>query len=133
VIDYGCGSGVLALAALKLGAARVIGVDLDPQALAASHDNAERNAVADRLEVILPEAYTAVPQPVLVANILAGPLAELAPLFAASVAPGGVFALSGILAGQEAELLERYGAWFDELKVTQREDWVRISGRRAMG
>ncbi len=130
VVDYGCGSGILAIAALKLGAARVIGVDLDPQALDASRDNAERNGVADRLELMLPADYRAAPQPVLVANILAGPLAELAPLFAASVMPGGVFALSGILAGQHEELLLRYGAWFDELAVTQREDWIRIDGRR---
>ena len=130
VVDYGCGSGVLAIAALKLGAARVIGVDLDPQALDASRDNAERNGVSDRLTLLLPGAYVPAPQPFLVANILAGPLAELAPLFAASVAPGGRLALSGILAGQQDELLVRYGQWFDALEVTERDGWVRIAGRR---
>lgn len=130
VVDYGCGSGVLAIAALKLGAARVIGVDLDPQALDASRDNAQRNGVAERLEVLLPAAYAPTPQPFFVANILAGPLAELAPLFAASVAPGGRLALSGILAGQQDELLVRYGQWFDALEVTERDGWVRIAGRR---
>ena len=130
VVDYGCGSGVLAIAALKLGAARVIGVDLDPQALDASRDNAQRNGVAERLEVLLPAAYAPTPQPFFVANILAGPLAELAPLFAASVAPGGRLALSGILAGQQDELLVRYGQWFDALAVTERDGWVRIAGRR---
>ncbi|HOV56672.1 MAG TPA: 50S ribosomal protein L11 methyltransferase [Rhodanobacteraceae bacterium] len=130
VVDYGCGSGVLAIAALKLGAARVIGVDLDPQALDASRDNAQRNGVAERLEVLLPAAYAPTPQPFFVANILAGPLAELAPLFAASVAPGGRLALSGILAGQQDELLVRYGEWFDALDVTERDGWLRIAGRR---
>lgn len=130
VVDYGCGSGVLAIAALKLGAERVIGVDLDPQALDASRDNAQRNGVAERLEVLLPAAYAPTPQPFFVANILAGPLAELAPLFAASVAPGGRLALSGILAGQQDELLVRYGEWFDALDVTERDGWLRIAGRR---
>ncbi|UXI68785.1 50S ribosomal protein L11 methyltransferase [Tahibacter amnicola] len=130
VVDYGCGSGVLAIAALKLGAARVIGVDLDPQALESSRDNAERNGVVDALELMLPADYTAVPQDILVANILAGPLDELAPLFAASIKPGHPFALSGILAGQDVELLRRYSEWFTDLDVAQREDWVRISGCR---
>lgn len=133
VLDYGCGSGVLAIAALKLGAAHVIGVDLDPQALEASRDNAERNGVAAGLQLLLPQDYVAAPQDVLVANILAGPLAELAPLFAQACKPGAPFALSGILAGQHDDLLERYGEWFDDLAVAQREDWVRISGRRKTG
>lgn len=138
VVDYGCGSGVLAIAALKLGAARVEGVDNDPQALEASRDNASRNGVAGRLALFMPEAFVSPASPhdtgaradVFVANILAGPLGELAPLFAANVRAGGALALSGILEGQAPELVERYGEWFDELVVTQREDWVRISGRR---
>lgn len=130
VIDYGCGSGVLALAALKLGAARVIGVDNDPQALEASRDNALRNGVAERLELCMPEAFRAAPAPVFVANILAGPLGELAPHFAASVQSGGCIALSGILESQAAELAERYAEWFDDIVIAQREDWIRISGRR---
>jgi len=130
LLDYGCGSGVLAIAALKLGAARVIGVDLDPQALEASRDNAERNGVASGLALHLPQDYVNAPQDLLVANILAGPLAELAQLFAQACKPGAPFALSGILAGQHDELLARYGEWFEALEVAQREDWVRISGRR---
>lgn len=130
VLDYGCGSGVLAIAALKLGAAHVIGVDLDPQALEASRDNAERNGVAANLELVLPQHFVAVPQDVLVANILAGPLVELAPLFARACKPGAPFALSGILAGQHDEVLVRYAEWFDDLAVAQRDDWVRISGTR---
>ncbi len=130
VIDFGCGSGVLAIAALKLGAARVIGVDNDPQALVASRDNAERNQVAARIELFAPEDFDDAAADVFVANILAGPLAELAPRFAACCKAGAPIALSGILAGQEAELLERYREGFDDLVVTAHEDWVRISGRR---
>ncbi len=130
VIDYGCGSGVLAIAALKLGAARVVGVDNDPQALAASRDNAERNGVADRLALVAPDEFAQTPADALVANILAGPLAELAPRFSSCVKPGGALALSGILKGQEPELVERYSASFDALIVAAREDWIRISGTR---
>jgi ribosomal protein L11 methyltransferase len=130
VVDYGCGSGVLAIAALKLGAARVAGVDNDPQALAASQDNAERNGVAERLALVAPDAFSEAPADFLVANILAGPLEELAPLFARGVKPGGALALSGILRGQETALVKRYAEWFDALRVDAREDWVRIQGRR---
>lgn len=130
VLDYGCGSGVLAIAALKLGAARAIGIDNDPQALTASRDNAERNGVAARLALHAPGAWAGAPADLLVANILAGPLAELAPRFAAAVIPGAPFALSGILRGQEDELLARYAEWFEDLEVATREDWVRIAGKR---
>ncbi len=130
VLDFGCGSGVLAIAALKLGAASAVGVDNDPQALIASHDNAERNAVAERLALYLPEQAPSVQYPVVVATILAGALDMLAEQLAAACAPGGRIALSGILAGQEQALLERYSAWFDALEVARREDWIRISGTR---
>lgn len=132
IIDYGCGSGVLAIAALKLGAARATGVDNDPQALTATRNNAARNGVADTLDVRLPDGLPADAQAdVFVANILAGPLGELAPGFASLCKPGAPFALSGILAGQEDELLERYrGCGFTNLRVTHREDWVRIEGVR---
>ncbi|GAB2802522.1 50S ribosomal protein L11 methyltransferase [Dyella kyungheensis] len=133
VIDFGCGSGILAIAALKLGAASAVGVDNDPQALIASADNAERNAVADRLSVYLPEDVKADPADVFIANILAGPLGELAPTFAAAAKPGAPFAISGILQGQQDELLARYAEWFDELRVDTQEDWVRISGKRRAG
>lgn len=130
VIDYGCGSGILAIAALKLGAADAVGVDNDPQAITASLDNAERNGVADRLAVFLPQDHVNEPADVFIANILAGPLGELAPAFAACAKPGAPFAISGILVGQQEELLQRYAEWFDELRADVREDWVRISGRR---
>jgi len=130
LIDYGCGSGVLAIAALKLGARHVVAIDNDQQALAATRDNATRNAVESRLELHAPDTLPHTEVDVLVANILAGPLHDLAPRFAALLRTGGTLALSGILAGQEGELLERYGEWFEHLRVTQREDWVRIDGRR---
>jgi ribosomal protein L11 methyltransferase len=130
VIDYGCGSGILAIAALKLGAASAIGVDNDPQALTASQDNAERNGVAERLALFLPEDHASEPADVFVANILAGPLGELAPTFAAAAKPGAPFAISGILDGQQDELLARYAEWFDALRVDTRDGWVRINGRR---
>ncbi|WP_395684148.1 50S ribosomal protein L11 methyltransferase [Dokdonella sp.] len=130
VIDYGCGSGVLAIAAIKLGAAHVDGIDNDPQAILASRDNAERNSVADHLALYLPHEFAHAPADVFVANILAGPLGELAPRFAECAKAGAPFALSGILIGQADELLARYAEWFDELVVETREDWVRISGRR---
>ncbi|HNR92299.1 MAG TPA: 50S ribosomal protein L11 methyltransferase [Dokdonella sp.] len=131
VIDYGCGSGVLAIAAALLGARRVVAVDNDPQALSATLDNAARNGVDARIAVAAPGDEDTAPADVLVANILAGPLHELAGLFAARVKPGGGLALSGILVGQDAELCTRYAEWFDDLVVTQREDWVRITARRS--
>ncbi|MEW9625526.1 50S ribosomal protein L11 methyltransferase [Rhodanobacter geophilus] len=130
VIDYGCGSGILAIAALKLGAANAVCVDNDPQALLASQDNAERNGVADRLALYLPEDRENSPADIFVANILAGPLGELAPVFAAAAKPGAPFAISGILDGQQDELLARYAEWFDALRADTRDGWVRISGRR---
>lgn len=130
VTDFGCGSGILAIAALKLGAASAVGVDNDPQALTASIDNAGRNGVAERLTLFLPPEFDGEPADVFIANILAGPLGELAPIFATAARPGAPFAISGILMGQQDELLLRYSEWFDELRVDTREEWVRISGRR---
>jgi len=130
VLDFGCGSGILALAALKLGAKSAVGVDNDPQALIATHDNAERNEVGKRLNVYLPEDEPDATYPVVVANILASALESLAPLLAARTEANGLIALSGILQGQETDLLEHYSQWFDELQATQLEDWMRITGRR---
>src|SRR5262249_18604151 len=115
VIDFGCGSGVLAIAALKLGAACVLAVDNDEQALVASADNAARNGVAERIKLYTPDTVPPGAVDVLVANILAGPLHELAPRFAALLKPAGSITLSGILAGQEHELLAYYVYWFDQL------------------
>lgn len=130
VLDFGCGSGILALAALKLGAAEATGIDNDPQALLATADNAERNAVGDHLLACAPEDAPEGTWPVVVANILASALDALADTIAARVAPGGRLALSGILDGQQAPLLARYGQWFDGLRVTVDGDWVRIDGVR---
>lgn len=131
LIDYGCGSGVLAIAALKLGAARAIGIDNDPQALTASRENAMRNGVGERLALATPSGLPPSTRcDALVANILSGPLHELAPGFADLCRPGAYLALSGILAGQETELLERYAACgFRNLVTVRREEWIRISGR----
>lgn len=130
VLDFGCGSGILALAALKLGADQAVGVDNDPQALQATVDNAQRNGADGRLAVYLPQDEPGATYPVVVANILASALDALAPTLAARVAPGGRIALSGILQGQEGELLERYAPWFEQLQVSIDGDWVRIDGLR---
>jgi ribosomal protein L11 methyltransferase len=130
VLDFGCGSGILALAALKLGAARAVGVDNDPQALTATVDNAQRNEVDDRLAVYLPDDEPVARYPVVVANILASALVALADVLASRVAPNGRIALSGILDGQEDEVLAAYAETFDALVVERLDDWVRISGVR---
>lgn len=131
VIDFGCGSGILAVAALKLGADKVTGIDIDYQAIEASKDNAKRNGVADKLELFLPEDQ---PQnlkaEILVANILAGPLRELAPLIAERVQPGGKLALSGLLSEQAAELSEHYSQWFEMDEAAHKDDWSRLTGIR---
>jgi ribosomal protein L11 methyltransferase len=128
VLDFGCGSGILALAAMKLGAARAVGVDNDPQALIATADNARRNGEA--IEVYMPQDEPVRAYPVVVANILATALDALAETLAARVMPGGRLAMSGILAGQEDELQARYAEWFDDLRVARQDDWVRIEGVR---
>ena len=132
VIDFGCGSGILAIAALKLGAAKVIGIDIDPQAILASRDNAERNGVSDNLELYLPQDQPqGIQADVVVANILAGPLRELSPVIKSLVKDGGDLAISGVLESQAADVSTYYG---DELAldpVMAREEWCRISGRKA--
>ena len=130
VIDYGCGSGILGIAALKLGAAKVIGIDNDPQALVASRENARRNGVAHHFALYAAQEHVPEPADVLVANILAAPLNALAPSFAQITRPGACWAISGILAGQETQLQQRYAPWFEHLRVDTREGWVRISGHR---
>ena len=130
VLDFGCGSGILALAALKLGAAQAVGVDNDPQALTATADNAARNEVGDRLAVYLPGDEPVATYPVVVANILASALVTLADALAGRVAPGGRIALSGILAGQEDEVLAAYDDAFDTLLVERLADWIRVTGVR---
>ncbi|KPZ72336.1 MULTISPECIES: 50S ribosomal protein L11 methyltransferase [Shewanella] len=131
VIDFGCGSGILAIAALKLGAKTVTGVDIDYQAIDASTANAERNGVADKLALYLPENQPDNLQAdILVANILAGPLRELAPLIAEKVKTGGKLALSGLLQEQAEEISQFYSQWFIMDEAAHKEDWSRLTGTR---
>ncbi|MEX0619519.1 MAG: 50S ribosomal protein L11 methyltransferase [Pseudohongiellaceae bacterium] len=131
VIDFGCGSGVLAIAAALLGAAQVRAVDNDPQALAATATNRDNNAVSSSvLQVCSPETLPPEPGDVLVANILAGALTELAPLFAQLLQPGGRLVLSGVLPSQEEELNRVYRQWFTMAQATERDGWLRMEGVR---
>ena len=134
VIDYGCGSGILGIAALKLGAAHVTAVDLDPQALLATRDNAIRNGVSasivvQRVDVAgvdggLAQAYC------VMANILAGPLIELAPKLTAACEPGGCVLLSGLLKTQAYAVKAAYATGFDMVQVVERDDWCCIYAQR---
>ncbi|GKW08334.1 50S ribosomal protein L11 methyltransferase [Pectobacterium carotovorum] len=131
IIDFGCGSGILAIAALKLGAARAIGIDIDPQAIQASRDNAQRNGVSESLELYLPKDQPAdLSADVVVANILAGPLRELAPLISDLPKAGGHLGLSGVLATQADGVAEAYADKFTLDPVAEREEWCRITGQR---
>lgn len=128
VVDYGCGSGILAIAALKLGARRAIGIDLDPQALLASRENAIRNGVSAKLDTQLPgEAASA---DCLFANILARPLIELQPTLAALIEPRGDLVLSGILGTQLTDVLAAYRPQFDIVACTQRDEWCCIRAQK---
>ena len=128
VLDYGCGSGILAIAAAKLGAAVVAAVDIDPQALAAATENARRNGVALGVfssDDVPPDRYDMV-----LANILAAPLIALAPLLAARTRKGGRIALSGVLAAQAGEVSAAYAGDFEIGVAATQESWVLIAGAR---
>jgi ribosomal protein L11 methyltransferase len=128
VIDYGCGSGILAIAAMKLGAARAYGVDIDPLALEAARYNSTANGVG--LDVLPAEAPLEAIADITVANILANPLRMLAPLLAAHTAPAGRIALSGVLATQAEEVREAYLPWFAISVESAEADWVCLAGQR---
>ena len=131
VLDFGCGSGILAIAALLLGAEHAVGTDIDPQALEASRENANRNGIAaERFPVYLPEDLPRELADVVVANILAGPLVQLAPQITALVKPNGRLALSGILAEQADEVRAAYAGDFVLDPTAEQDGWVRISGVR---
>ncbi|ABQ22081.1 TPA: 50S ribosomal protein L11 methyltransferase [Vibrio cholerae] len=131
VIDFGCGSGILAIAAIKLGAAKVIGIDIDPQALLASKDNAARNGVEDQIEVYLPKDQPeGLVADVVVANILAGPLRELSPTIKGLLKPGGQLAMSGILDTQAESVAEFYRDDLELDPIAEKSEWCRISGRK---
>ena len=140
VIDYGCGSGILGIAALLLGAHKVIGVDNDPQALSASRDNARKNHIIEsRFPVFLPRDFAAqiilkklTQADYVLANILAGPLINLAAYLSALVKPGGALLLSGILEEQAESVSQAYQPWFDLKPLASNDGWVRISGQRKL-
>lgn len=128
VLDYGCGSGILALAAARLGAREVAATDLDPLALEATASNARANGVA--VGVTAPESVPAGTFDIVVANILANPLIALEPVLAARTRPGGRLALSGILAAQADDVLAAYAADFDCATGAAEDGWVLVEGRR---
>ena len=132
VLDYGCGSGILAIAALKLGAKSATGVDIDEQALIASKENAKRNGVEDELQLIMgTDKKLDLPQfPITVANILAGPLAELEPIIASLTQSGGKLALSGILTEQADSVIEAYSKDFVMNKVKDLDGWALLTGTK---
>lgn len=135
VIDYGCGSGILAVAAAVLGARRVTAIDVDPQALRATAENARANAVSDRVSVVAAETATSAgvePASLVVANILAGPLMALAPALADLTATGGDLALSGILGAQADDVAGAFRGAFDMRTGGASEGWVRLDGRRRL-
>lgn len=132
VIDFGCGSGILAIAALKLGAKSAVGIDIDPQAILASRNNAEANGVADRLQLFLSDDKPAdLKADVVVANILAGPLKELYPVISQLPKAQGDLGLSGILATQAQSVCDAYAQSFELDPVVEREEWCRITGKLA--
>ncbi|QJR80794.1 50S ribosomal protein L11 methyltransferase [Alteromonas pelagimontana] len=130
VVDFGCGSGILALAALKLGASKVIGIDIDPQALEATMENARRNQVQDRLNVYLPKDQPALEADIVMANILSGPLIELQNIITGYCRPSGLLVLSGILAEQVEKIEAAYQRDFTLNKSMIEGEWARVSGKR---
>mgnify|MGYP001815242281 CR=1 FL=1 len=130
VIDYGCGSGILAIAAHKLGAASVQAVDIDPQALQATRENAVRNGIETGLGVELPSKLAGTPVDLVVANILANPLIELAGELCALLAGGGQIVMTGILAEQAGEVMSAYREAIEFAGPVERDEWVLLSGRK---
>ena len=139
VLDFGCGSGVLAIAALLLGAAHCDGTDIDPQAIIASKDNSRENSraennVAEKFDLYLPADMPAFQAAgnydIVLANILAGPLTELAAQLAAYCKPGGNIVLSGILETQSDKIMAAYSPWFELDPIVVKGDWIRVTGRK---
>ncbi len=130
VLDYGCGSGILAVAAARLGAREVWAVDIDPQALEATAANAAKNQVTDRIHSALPQDLPAVTVDCVVANILARPLQELAPRLASHLGTGAPLVLSGILTEQADEVMAAYRPWFENFQTSRQEEWIRITAIR---
>jgi ribosomal protein L11 methyltransferase len=128
VLDYGCGSGILAIAAMKLGAGSAVGVDVDTQAVQASRDNAAANKV--EADFYLPDGIAPAQYDVVVANILTNPLRALAPLLASAAKPGGRIVLSGILAEQANDVMRIYAQWFDMAPAVVEDGWACLSGSK---
>jgi ribosomal protein L11 methyltransferase len=129
-IDYGCGSGVLAVAATKLGARAAYAFDIDPQALTATRDNAAANHVESLVHVVDSDSALPAGADLLLANILCGPLCELAPRFAALTAPGGKIVLAGLLDAQADEVTRAHAPWFDISPFASRDGWTALAGSR---
>jgi ribosomal protein L11 methyltransferase len=129
-IDYGCGSGVLAVAAVKLGAREAHAYDIDPQALTATNDNAAANGVEAHVHVVDTDAALPSGADILLANILCGPLCELAPRFAALTRPGGKIVLAGLLSAQADEVTRAHAPWFDIAPFASRDGWTALAGSR---
>ena len=130
LVDFGCGSGILAIAALKLGAGSALGIDHDPQALIASEQNAQENGVAGRLTLTKSNAPVGAEADIVIANILASILIDLAEQIGSLVRPGGQIALSGILAEQAAAVMAAYSGSFELETPREQEGWVLIAGRK---
>jgi ribosomal protein L11 methyltransferase len=133
VLDFGCGSGVLALAALLVGASRATAVDTEPQAIEATRNNAALNALESRIRIGLPDIIESATCDVVLANVLAEPLIMLAPYFAARQQPGGCLVLSGILTAQVDRVEESYAHWYGSFDRHEREGWALLTGRRRSG
>lgn len=130
LLDYGCGSGILAVAAAKLGAASVTAVDIDDQAVRATRENAERNGVAERIHTPALDAIDAAPFDIVLANILAKPLIELADTLARHTRANGDLVLSGLLSRQADDVRRAYAAAFDFAPDAARDDWIRLHAKR---
>lgn len=129
MLDYGCGSGILAIAAAKLGATDIVATDIDPQALEATVENTRRNELPENsIFTCLPEATPSKQYDVVVANILSGPLIKLAPQIMQFTHKGTRVALSGILAEQREAVSEAYAPYLEDMVITQKEEWLRIAG-----
>lgn len=140
LIDYGCGSGILAIAAIKLGAKHVIATDIDEQALIATQQNSKTNHIDTRkIDTCFPEQLSTHSSLIdgdtvdgVLANILSGPLCELAPKLANMIKPRGIIVLSGILKNQQQSIIDAYTPFFDHLTCNHLDDWLRITGIRKL-
>jgi ribosomal protein L11 methyltransferase len=130
VVDYGCGSGILAVAAVLLGAKVAHAVDIDPQAITATESNALKNKVQDKIHCYLPKDFPAMQADIVLANILAKPLIDMSDMIASLLVPGGTLILSGILYEQSDAVINAYQSHIELQPLVQQEDWIRLSGAK---